>query len=879
MRAAQPQATFKVEPYDYSAARELAGELGLSDPIAVTLVRRGYRTVEEARRFLDAEEHHDPFELDGIEAAVKRILEAVRVGRRITVHGDYDVDGVCSTAILITALRELGADCDWLIPDRLGDGYGFTMGTVERLVERGTRLLVTADCGITCAAEVKAARGVGIDTIVTDHHAPSGPLPECPVVHPGIGGYPCPDLCATGVAHKLSAALRERAGLNSDLAEDDLDLVALATVADLVPLRGENRTLVREGLAQARRARRAGLRALVAVAGIEPSRLDEGDFAFRLAPRINAAGRLYRADAGVELMLCTDEGRAAEIAAELDRVNRERRDAELGVLGGAEAALRELPEELADAPALVLAGEGWHPGVVGIVASRLVERHWRPVVIVGLDGTGRGRGSGRSIPGFDLLAGLRECDEHLARYGGHSAAAGLEIEVGRLGAFRDAFVAHARETLGEGGGERSEIVDAVVGADRLGLDVAEEIERLSPFGVGNPGVRLLVPAARLRNVRPMGEGERHARFTLESGAARARGVAFGVNGSLASLGDAPRDVAIELELNQWNGSVEPRVLLKDTYALDAPENADGEAPGCDAPACGEEWLRRALAERDAPLERTGPNEPRRTGREAEDAAGFALREVVECAPGSGVATLADLVSSGEPVLAVCADVSRRRELAERAAEPSRFGGGSPCLVCARCDERAARERIERPLEAGGGLCLLDWPAVTRFPSLPGRFRHAVLIDPVPSEALESLLRNADVSPAYLHLTWGESETAFALRVHEREWDLRPALAEVYRLLSEGGPARGEELEAILAGPGRHPRSPEQAGRCVRVLEQLGLVAWEGDGARRALRVVSSEGTELERSSAFVAYARRLEEGRRFLSRQRQPSRRTSDQPR
>jgi single-stranded-DNA-specific exonuclease len=571
-----PQRAFRIEPYSYTDARALAAGLGVSEPLAVTLVRRGYRTVDEARAFLDAAERHDPFAFRGMEEAVECLLAAIRGGRRITVHGDYDVDGVSSTAILVAELRELGAECDWAIPDRLDDGYGLSEATVARLAARGTGLLLTADCGITCPAEVALAREAGMEVIVTDHHAPGERLPDCPILHPRLSAYPCPDLCATGVAYKLAAALRSRAVGDPDGADRHLDLVALATVADLVPLTGENRSLVRRGLGEMRRGARVGLLALMAVAGIEPSRLDEGDLAFRLGPRINAAGRLYRADAGVELLLCTEEPRAAEIAAELDRANRERQVAEHEVLAGAEAALRELPGELAEAPALVLAGEGWHPGVVGIAASRLVERHWRPVVLISLDGSDRGRGSGRSVPAFDLLGALRRCGEHLVRFGGHRAAAGLEIDSGSVEQFRRDFVAYAREALAPADLVRAEAVDAVVGGDRLGLELAEELERLGPFGMGNPGVRLLVPAARIRDIRPMGEG-RHARFSLESGPARALGVAFG--SSLAGIDGKPRDLSVRLEVNHWNGSVEPRVVLSEMYDVGGPERLNGVEGG------------------------------------------------------------------------------------------------------------------------------------------------------------------------------------------------------------------------------------------------------------------------------------------------------------
>jgi single-stranded-DNA-specific exonuclease len=842
---------FRIEPYAYSEARALADGLGVSDPVAITLVRRGFRTVEAAREFLAASESHDPFEFEGMEEVTERVLDAVHAGRRITIHGDYDADGVCATAILVRALRELGGSCDWFIPDRLADGYGLTQAGIERLTKRGTELLLTVDCGITAVAEVAAGRAAGLEVIVTDHHMPGAQLPACPIVHPRVSGYPCPDLCATGVAYKLSAALRERSCAGGAGAEADLDLVALATVADLVPLTGENRTLVRRGLVEARRAGRPGLRALIAAAGAEPSRLDEGDLAFRLAPRINAAGRLYRADAGVELMLCEDEDRAVVIAEELDRANRERRDTELEVLSKAEAALAELPGGK-EAPALVAAGEGWHPGVIGIVASRLAERHWRPVVLIALEPGGRGRGSGRSIPGFDLLAALRDCDRYLLRFGGHRAAAGLEIESDRVSGFREAFVARAAGALGPEQLVRTETVDAVVGGDRLGLETAEELQRLGPFGMGNPGVRLLVPAARMRDVRPMGEGK-HARFSLVSGPSRALGVAFGVNGSLASIDDSPVDLSVRLEVNQWNGAVEPRVVLNQLYPL-----AESGA-GCAQPATDREWWDRLEAEHASRLDAWPP------GCEEAGAASMVRREAVECAEGSGIAALVNLMSSGAAVLALCADASRRAALADR-ADPRRFGGEPPVHACGRCADAALRARLEGLHEHGPGLVLADWAALGGDRELPRRFEHVVLIDPPPFPHLEDVVARG---PGYLHLAWGEGERGFALHAHDAEWEPGAAARSIYReLRRRGGEARGGEAITVLAGDGAHPRTPEGAGRCARVLVELGLLTWEGDVGDRALRVVSSKGTALERSKAYLAYRARHEEGRRFLSRQR-----------
>ena len=430
--------------------------------------------------------------------------------------------------------------------------------------------------------------------IVTDHHQAGDELPDCPILHPALDGYPFEHLCGTAVAWKLAHCAL---GGGTRTPPTDLDLVALATVADVVPLVGENRSLVQRGLAAIRRGRRLGLRALMAASKCEPTRLDEGDLAFRLAPRINAAGRLYRADAGVELMLTEDEERAEQIAIELSRANSERRATEREVDAAAEAALRELPEELREAPGLVLAGEGWHPGVVGIVASRLVERHHRPVVVVSLDEEGEGRGSGRSIPGFDLLAALEACSEHLESFGGHRAAAGLSLRAEDLDAFREAFAAHAAAVLGPEDLRRTERIDAMVGGVGLGLELAEELGQLAPFGMGNPGVRLMVPSARSATCARWAEGK-HSRFSLHSGSHRALGVAFG-RSSLGVEDEDSVDAAVRLEVNHWNGSVEPRVVLRELYPLE--DGAEAVAPhACDCEDA--EWWQRFEAELGRELE-------------------------------------------------------------------------------------------------------------------------------------------------------------------------------------------------------------------------------------------------------------------------------------
>ncbi len=561
---------FEIPDCPAEDVQRLRRELGVSDPLARVLVRRGYAEPQRARAFLAGTEEHSPQEFRGIGDAVELILRHVEQATRITVHGDYDVDGICSTAVLVRALRDLGADVDFYLPDRASDGYGLNLDTVKRLAARGTRLLVTADCAITAVEEVAAAQALGMDVVVTDHHTAraDGALPQAPIVHPQLCGYPCADLCATAVAYKLAEALYAAHGRDPCELRQDLDLVALATVADVVPLTGENRTLVRRGLRALAATTKPGLRALMAVAGVDAGKVNERALGFGLAPRLNAAGRLYRADAGLELVLTSDPKRAEQIAQELDSANRERRLIEQRIRFEAEAQMAELGER----PAYVLAGDSWHAGVIGIVASRLVERSGRPVVMIALEGE-EGRGSGRSIESFDLLAGLTACAGSLLGYGGHRAAAGVQIERSRVDDFAAALCAHADAVPGPGDLVPVERVDAIVHGQDLGMALAEELQALAPFGRGNPTVSLMLADAVFRDSRPMGEGK-HVRFSVESDGVRARAVAFGCGGRLDVPDGEPVQATFTLEVNEWNGVSEPRLLLRQAAGLTAPLTED-----------------------------------------------------------------------------------------------------------------------------------------------------------------------------------------------------------------------------------------------------------------------------------------------------------------
>jgi len=484
-----------IRPCPHRQASCLARELGLSEIAASVLVRRGYGDPEEARAFLAGEQPlHDPMLLGAMSEAVESIRAAIAAGKRICVHGDYDVDGICATVLAVLVLRELGAEVEWHLPSRFDEGYGLSGQTLERLAEESCGLVLTVDCGITAVDEVRRARELGLDVIVTDHHRPADELPECPIVATRPSDYPFPELCGTGVMYKLGQALL---GADSETLRRHLDLVALATIADVVPLVGENRSLAIAGLRTLARTQKPGLQALMKVARVDPATVDAGQVGFRLAPRINAAGRLGHPRAAHELLLTEERAEARRLADRLEELNRDRQAVEDKILRAAIAQVEEWPEAKRRRRAYVVWGEDWHEGVIGIVASRLVERYNRPVVLIaGTDGLWKG--SGRSIPSFDLHAALGACSQFLERFGGHRAAAGLSIRPEGMEPFADAFAAQAEELLTQEELVPGTTVDAVLPRDaKLTLALCQELRKLAPFGLGNPGVTLLVAGAVL----------------------------------------------------------------------------------------------------------------------------------------------------------------------------------------------------------------------------------------------------------------------------------------------------------------------------------------------------------------------------------------------
>lgn len=790
---------------------------------------------------------------------VATIREAIAAGRKISIYGDFDCDGVCATSILVGGIRELGGEVDWLIPDRISEGYGLNPEAIERLSQRGTSLVITVDCGVTAVEEVALARRLGLEIIVTDHHQPGPGLPDCPILHPIVSDYPFPLLCGAAVAAKLAAALRRDAGVPKERDEADLDLVALATVTDVMPLHGENRNLVRTGTMVARRARRIGLAALMADARVEPSRLDAGDFGFRLGPRINAAGRLRRADAGVELFLATSRSRADEIARELAGLNAERRRIEREVEAEAKAVLKAAGEP---GPAVVVAGEGWHPGVVGIVASKLVKATGRPSVVISLEGE-NGRGSARSVPGLDLHAAISDAAPLLEQFGGHAAAAGLGIRADRVDRFREVLGRAVAERIGTEPAAPVIEFDAVAGGDELGFALAEELEKLEPFGNGNPAVKLLIPGARIENLTEMGEGK-HCRFSVCSGSSRANGVSFGR--TTFGLADGERtDVIAELGLNHWNGSIDPQLRVIEVRPPGLAGQPTGEPERL--VACGpEEWWQRFEA---AMSGQTGPfDDPsaRGGGPALDHQAGAISLDLAAVTNGLPGVAIAGLISSGERLAVLSADAPRRwsglggpalgRFIPEAAGQGSVAGiwVGSPAA--------------EVESAAGTRVLVTDYASLVGPRGLPldGFDRIALLDPPYLARALEKL----GEAERPVHLLAGPEEFSFSARVAAHRLDLTVQLRELYRNLREAGAIdgrtlEGEDLRDRLETDGKWLRSPEEAAGLMQVLGEAGLARSEGVGSARAAGVVSSEGTELSASAVFVRHFELYEEHQRFLS--------------
>lgn len=571
--------TWRLQPHDSAAIQALAGDMGVSPIIAQLLLNRGVRTPEDGKRFLDAPliGLHAPDRLPGITEAVERLARAIEQKKRICIYGDYDVDGVTGTAILWGLLQLLGAPVEFYVPHRLEEGYGLNAESLRKLAEQGVQVVITVDCGICSVAEADEARKLGLELIITDHHEMKETLPAADVlVHPRLPGseYPFGGLSGAGVAFKLAWAIAMKVSgsekVTQPLREYLLDAVALAAlglVADVVPLHDENRIYVRAGLARLREKPPLGMKSLIESAGLNTdAKLRAEDIAFRLAPRMNAAGRLGYAGLVVEMLTTANAARAKEIAQHLENENSSRQSLERKMVHQAKEMLEG--EDLSKMPAAVLAHSEWHAGVIGIVAGRIVEHIGRPVLIIAAkEGQPVVTGSGRSIPGFELHRALKACEEDLLGHGGHSMAAGFKIAPPRIRAFRERFSKYAADHFPTGAPPAPSLnLDAECSLSMLTLGMMKDVLRLEPYGAENPKPRFMTGGLEISGeVKKIGKDERHLSFFVRQGLTRMRAVAFGMSERLEELMSEGGKCCLAYTpvINEWQGRRSVEIQVND----------------------------------------------------------------------------------------------------------------------------------------------------------------------------------------------------------------------------------------------------------------------------------------------------------------------------
>jgi len=538
-------------------------------PFAAVLVNRGVRTAQESRSFLKPDRSMlcDPFLLPDIEPALDRLRRALAEREPVFVCGDYDVDGITSIVLVSRCLRAAGLDVGFYIPNRVRDGYGLSRKGIDAAESSGSRLIVTVDSGVTGHAEIADAASRGIDVIVTDHHEPQESLPPAlAVVDPKRkdSRYPFKHLAGVGVAFKIMEALARDSHEIAYTVEENTDLVAVGTIADIVPLKSENRVLTVLGLERLRRTANAGLRSLMEVADVEPAGARASHIGFALGPRLNAAGRISEAGIGVELLTTDDPMRAGEIARELDKKNKQRRELEARVLGEAERLIEE-EVDLSTSRSIVLWSSGWHPGVIGIVASRIAKQHNRPTILFSV-ANGLAKGSGRSIHGFDLHAALFRCREHITSFGGHRHAAGVTLDPDHLEPFRDCLEAAVSRDLRDEDLAPIVEIDAAVRLSECDFDLVGLLKKVRPFGAGNPEPVFGTSGVKVISAKIVGNG--HLKMTVSQGERTMDAIGFGMADSIEEIRASGGMVSLAyvLDENTWRGETNLQLRLKDVQA-------------------------------------------------------------------------------------------------------------------------------------------------------------------------------------------------------------------------------------------------------------------------------------------------------------------------
>lgn len=570
------------------AAQELARRLRTSPLVAQILLNRGLSDPKECAEFLrpSLKSLYDPVLIPNLPLAAERLARAIHDREKIVIYGDYDVDGITATAILWHAIRLLGSQADYYIPHRLEEGYGLNAEAIAQICDGGARLIVSVDCGITAVEPALVAAERGVDLIITDHHEMHDQLPRCfAIVHPRLPhdgpAYPNPHLCGAGIAFKLAWAVGQELGGGrrvSDAFRDFLveatALAALGTIADVVPLIGENRVLAHFGLGGLKASKLKGIRALIRSAGLDGQNLDSYHVGFLLAPRLNACGRLGHANLAVKMLTEADESQANEIAAYLERQNRARQSMERKILDEAVAQIRQLGFDRDENRAIVLGAESWHAGVIGIVASRIVDLYHRPAIMVSLGGA-LAQGSGRSISGFHLARALEACEQYLEGFGGHEMAAGLKLRAEKFADFRRAFLDHANRTIQPDMLVPQLFIDCEAELSHMSQALVDELKRLGPFGHGNRRPLLCCRGLTLAGPpRRVGKTGDHLQLFVRQGSSHMKCIAFGAGAIFDKLREGMTiDLAVEPQINQYNGRASIELAVKDMqFAAGAPRH-------------------------------------------------------------------------------------------------------------------------------------------------------------------------------------------------------------------------------------------------------------------------------------------------------------------
>ena len=548
--------------FDEEPIEKFANENNISKLLAKVLLNRGFKEKEKVQKFLypKLEELYDPFLMNDMDVAVQRIIEAYETKEKVTIYGDYDVDGITSISVLKSFLTELGMDVEHYLPSRLEEGYGLNNEAVKKVAEQSTKLLITVDCGISAYNEVEYAKELGMEVIVTDHHECPEKLPRAlAVLDPKRedSTYPFSSLAGVGVSFKLIQALSYRLNLDRKRYLKYLDVVCLGTVADIVPLVDENRIIVTYGLILMKQTRKVGLQELIKASGY--SKIDSTTISFGLAPRLNACGRMGKADLALELILTQDRAEAQKIALELNEINKERQEVEKKIISDAIEIIER--DKLYENGVIVVGNENWHHGVIGIVASKITETYYKPSILICME-NGKGKGSGRSIEGFDLHWALTECEDLLEKFGGHEMAIGLSIYESNILKLREKLCSIAIENKID---ELQPVVkiDAEVNSDDISFETIRDLEKLEPFGEANPSPIFMYKNLKVDSVRALSNGK-HLRLVLKDNNFKYDAIAFNMGDKRLSIEIGNKvDIAHSLEINHFNNTDKIQFNLKD----------------------------------------------------------------------------------------------------------------------------------------------------------------------------------------------------------------------------------------------------------------------------------------------------------------------------